>query len=110
MNTLLRDLHTWDTLQVAGRLHKPVKHIIRDPAIMAAIDTNLESALVASLLTLPQAFTTVVRPPYMSHPPLLISSSLPALIRLTPLLLSVILLHSPLVLFLVSAENACCPF
>lgn len=65
VKTLLRDFGTWDTLQVAGRLHKPVQHIITDPAVMAAIDTNLQSALAASLLTLPQAFTTAVRPPFL---------------------------------------------
>jgi translocator assembly and maintenance protein 41 len=62
METLLRDLWTWDTLQVAGRLHKPVRHIIRDPAVMTAINANLEYALAASLLTLPRSFTTAVRP------------------------------------------------
>jgi translocator assembly and maintenance protein 41 len=62
IQTLLRDLSTWDTLQVAGRLHKPVRHVVADPAVMAAADTNLRSALAASLLMLPQTFTTRVRP------------------------------------------------
>ena len=60
VDTLLRDLTTWDTLLVAGRLHKPVNHIVQDNAIMAAISVNLQAALAASLLMLPQGFTTQV--------------------------------------------------
>lgn len=60
VDTLLRDLTAWDTLLVAGRLHKPVIHIVQDKAVMAAVSANLQAALAASLLMLPQGFTTQV--------------------------------------------------
>ncbi len=60
LDTVLRDLTAWDTLLVAGRLHKPVDHIVQDSAVMAAISANLQAALAASLLMLPQGFTTQV--------------------------------------------------
>ena len=50
MDDLLRDLWTWDSLIVAGRLHKPVHHIVRDPAVMKAAAANLNAAMAASLL------------------------------------------------------------
>jgi len=49
----------WTTLYLSGRLHKPVHviHSTHDAAIDAAIRTNLESAMHASLLLLPDYFT-----------------------------------------------------
>ncbi|KAK9902774.1 hypothetical protein WJX75_005730 [Coccomyxa subellipsoidea] len=58
MDDLLRDLWTWDSLIVAGRLHKPVHHIVRDPAVMKAAAANLNAAMAASLLLLPKDFST----------------------------------------------------
>ena len=58
---LLCDLWTWDSLIVAGRLHKPVRHIVRDPAVMKAVAANLSAATAASLLLLPKDFSTTVR-------------------------------------------------
>ena len=49
----------WTTLYLSGRLHKPV-HVIhdsRDQPITAAVKNNLESAIHASLLLLPDTFT-----------------------------------------------------
>lgn len=53
------DLLDWTTLYLSGRLHKPVHviHSTHDAAIDAAIRTNLESAMHASLLLLPDYFT-----------------------------------------------------
>ena len=56
----IRDLRAWDSLLVAGRLHKPVSHIVKDTAVMDAIDGNLQAALAAALLMLPASFTTLV--------------------------------------------------
>lgn len=57
INTLCRDLIDWDTLYLAGRLHKPVK-ILRDhPQVRLASQMNLLSALRTSLLLLPPKFT-----------------------------------------------------
>lgn len=56
---LVSDLLNWDTLYVSGRLHKPVK-IIKKPhssELIQALHTNLCSAVHASLLQLPEAFT-----------------------------------------------------
>ncbi|XP_033646476.1 phosphatidate cytidylyltransferase, mitochondrial-like [Asterias rubens] len=58
-STLSHDLVHWDTLYLSGRLHKPV-HIIKRSSsdrLYNAIRRNLQSALYASLLQLPESFT-----------------------------------------------------
>lgn len=57
LDTLQRDLWTWDTLYLAGRLHKPVKILRDDPVIRLANQTNLISAVRVALLMLPEQFT-----------------------------------------------------
>jgi translocator assembly and maintenance protein 41 len=57
MNTLEKDLTQWDTLYLAGRLHKPVKILRDDPKIRLANQMNLLSALRTALLLLPPDFT-----------------------------------------------------
>ncbi|XP_043207787.1 phosphatidate cytidylyltransferase, mitochondrial-like [Amphibalanus amphitrite] len=56
---LLSDLLDWDTLYVAGRLHKPCR-ILRPPAsddLSTALRLNLQSALHTALLLLPSHFS-----------------------------------------------------
>lgn len=55
--TLLRDLTEWDTLYLAGRLHKPCKILFEEPNIRVANQRNLLSAVRCSLLLLPTTFT-----------------------------------------------------
>jgi translocator assembly and maintenance protein 41 len=55
--TLLRDLTEWDTLYLAGRLHKPVKVLFEEPNLRVANQRNLLSAVRCSLLLLPPTFT-----------------------------------------------------
>lgn len=57
LDTLERDLTQWDTLYLAGRLHKPVKILRDDPKIRLANQINLLSALRTALLLLPPKFT-----------------------------------------------------
>ncbi|KAK3955855.1 mitochondrial matrix Mmp37-domain-containing protein [Pseudoneurospora amorphoporcata] len=57
LDTLERDLTQWDTLYLAGRLHKPVKILRDDPRIRLANQINLLSALRTALLLLPPKFT-----------------------------------------------------
>lgn len=57
MDTLRKDLKSWNTLYVAGRLHKPVKILRDEPQIRFMNQTNLISVLRASLLLLPEKFT-----------------------------------------------------
>ncbi|KAL2134688.1 hypothetical protein VTI74DRAFT_11092 [Chaetomium olivicolor] len=57
LSTLERDLAQWDTLYLAGRLHKPVKILRDDPKIRLANQMNLLSALRTALLLLPPNFT-----------------------------------------------------
>jgi mitochondrial translocator assembly and maintenance protein 41 len=57
LNTLYRDLSDWDTLYLAGRLHKPVKILTEDPNIRLANQRNLMAAVRCSLLMLPEHFT-----------------------------------------------------
>jgi translocator assembly and maintenance protein 41 len=57
LDTLCRDLTQWNTLYLAGRLHKPVK-ILRDhPKVRLANQMNLLSALRVALLLLPERFS-----------------------------------------------------
>ncbi|CAG8362477.1 unnamed protein product [Penicillium salamii] len=57
LDTLCRDLTQWDTMYLAGRLHKPVK-ILRDhPKVRLANQVNLLSALRVALLLLPERFS-----------------------------------------------------
>jgi translocator assembly and maintenance protein 41 len=55
--TLFRDLTEWDTLYLAGRLHKPVKILFEEPNIRVANQRNLLSAVRCALLLLPPTFT-----------------------------------------------------
>ncbi|EAQ87570.1 hypothetical protein CHGG_04189 [Chaetomium globosum CBS 148.51] len=57
LGTLEKDLTQWDTLYLAGRLHKPVKILRDDPKIRLANQMNLLSALRTALLLLPPDFT-----------------------------------------------------
>lgn len=57
LDTLCRDLSTWDTLYLAGRLQKPVKILRDDPRVRLANQVNLISALRTALLMLPSEFT-----------------------------------------------------
>ncbi|KAI1334456.1 mitochondrial matrix Mmp37-domain-containing protein [Xylariaceae sp. FL0016] len=57
LDTLCRDLSEWDTLYLAGRLHKPVKILRDDPRVRLSNQINLLSALRTALLLLPPSFT-----------------------------------------------------
>lgn len=57
LDTLCRDLSEWDTLYLAGRLHKPVKILRDDPRVRLANQINLISAVRTALLLLPSDFT-----------------------------------------------------
>jgi translocator assembly and maintenance protein 41 len=57
VETLRRDLTDWDTLYIAGRLHKPVKILFEEPNIRVANQRNLISAVRCALLLLPHTFT-----------------------------------------------------
>ncbi|KAM7198440.1 Mitochondrial matrix Mmp37 domain containing protein [Naviculisporaceae sp. PSN 640] len=57
LSTLEKDLTQWDTMYLAGRLHKPVKILRDDPRIRLANQMNLISALRTALLLLPPNFT-----------------------------------------------------
>ena len=57
---LCSDLRGWDTLYTAGRLQKPVLTLLGDAEVSAANARNRQSALLTSLLLLPQRFTSQV--------------------------------------------------
>uniref|UniRef100_A0A7S0QSL2 Phosphatidate cytidylyltransferase, mitochondrial n=1 Tax=Pyramimonas obovata TaxID=1411642 RepID=A0A7S0QSL2_9CHLO len=55
--TVLRDLREWTSLYIAGRLHKPVAHLVEDPDLLVANAGNLRTAATCALLLLPECFT-----------------------------------------------------
>lgn len=57
LDTLARDLSTWDTLYLAGRLQKPVKILRDDARVRYANQINLISAVRTALLMLGPSFT-----------------------------------------------------
>jgi len=54
---LISDLTEWETLYIAGRLHKPAKILKSNEKINNAVKTNLEHAINTALLLLPENFT-----------------------------------------------------
>ncbi|PKS07356.1 hypothetical protein jhhlp_005958 [Lomentospora prolificans] len=57
INNLCQDLASWDTLYLAGRLHKPVKILRDNAAVRIANQQNLVGAVRTALLMLPEAFS-----------------------------------------------------
>jgi translocator assembly and maintenance protein 41 len=57
MDTISNDLRKWETLYVAGRLHKPVKILRDEPQLRFLNQANLISVLRAALLLLPEEFS-----------------------------------------------------
>lgn len=57
ISTLREDLKDWNTLYLAGRLHKPVKILRDEPQIRFMNQANLISVLRTSLLLLPETFS-----------------------------------------------------
>lgn len=55
--TLQRDLETWDTLYIAGRLHKPVLGLSCVETLRSSLGANVRAALTLALLQLPGTFT-----------------------------------------------------
>lgn len=54
---LMKDLHNWEHLYTAGRLHKPVSVIKSDEQVWGLVETNRLQALRLAMLLLPQRFT-----------------------------------------------------
>ncbi|KAJ1564607.1 Mitochondrial translocator assembly and maintenance protein 41 [Cladochytrium tenue] len=59
MDRLLRDLTSWETLYVAGRMQKPIKILRGDSRVKLANDSNLANAVRVALLSLPMEFSEV---------------------------------------------------
>ncbi|KAI8592247.1 mitochondrial matrix Mmp37-domain-containing protein [Geranomyces variabilis] len=57
MDRLIRDLHDWETLYLAGRLQKPVKVLRSDARVNLANRRNLRASVRTALLLLPTEFT-----------------------------------------------------
>ncbi|KAI8984411.1 mitochondrial matrix Mmp37 [Mycotypha africana] len=53
---LCKDLIDWETLYLAGRMHKPVKILRDDARVRLANQVNLTEAVRVALLTLPEQF------------------------------------------------------
>lgn len=57
VDTLVHDLLDWESLYIAGRMHKPI-HVLKDePRVRLANQVNLSSAVRAAFLALPETFT-----------------------------------------------------
>lgn len=57
LDTLHNDLTNWETLYLAGRMHKPVRIVQDHPKIQSAQHRNLRSAMSTALLLLPNEFS-----------------------------------------------------
>ncbi|KAJ1986243.1 Mitochondrial translocator assembly and maintenance protein 41, partial [Coemansia thaxteri] len=57
VDTLSSDLLNWDTLYLAGRMHKPTLTLRRDPLMRISKQVNLTHAVRAALLMLPRNFS-----------------------------------------------------
>ncbi|CAG8466009.1 8040_t:CDS:2 [Funneliformis mosseae] len=57
IDKMCKDLLNWETLYLAGRMHKPVKILSDDARVRLAQQVNLASALRTALLLLPKDFT-----------------------------------------------------
>jgi translocator assembly and maintenance protein 41 len=57
VDNLCSDLLNWNTLYLAGRMHKPLRIIKDDPRVRLTQQVNLTSAVRAALLTLPAEFS-----------------------------------------------------
>ncbi|KAG8859652.1 Mitochondrial translocator assembly and maintenance protein 41 [Serendipita sp. 411] len=56
VDNLCTDLLTWNSLYVAGRMHKPLRIIKDDARVRLTQQVNLTSAIRTALLTLPETF------------------------------------------------------
>lgn len=56
IDNLCTDLLTWNSLYVAGRMHKPLRIIKDDARVRLTQQVNLTSAIRTALLTLPETF------------------------------------------------------
>ncbi|KAJ3983626.1 mitochondrial matrix Mmp37-domain-containing protein [Lentinula detonsa] len=57
VDNLCSDLLNWNTLYLAGRMHKPLRIIKDDARVRLTQQVNLTSAVRAALLTLPEHFS-----------------------------------------------------
>lgn len=56
IDNLCTDLLTWNSLYIAGRMHKPLRIIKDDARVRLTQQVNLTSAIRTALLTLPETF------------------------------------------------------
>jgi mitochondrial translocator assembly and maintenance protein 41 len=57
VDNLCSDLLNWNTLYLAGRMHKPIRIIKDDARVRLTQQVNLTSAVRTALLTLPESFS-----------------------------------------------------
>lgn len=57
VDNLCSDLLNWNTLYLAGRMHKPIRIIKDDARVRLTQQVNLTSAIRTALLTLPENFS-----------------------------------------------------
>ena len=57
VDNLCSDLLNWNTLYLAGRMHKPIRIIKDDARVRLTQQVNLTSAIRTALLTLPETFS-----------------------------------------------------
>ena len=56
LDTMKKDLTDWNTLYIAGRLHKPVDTLITNESISLAQNENIAAAMRVAMLLCPQTF------------------------------------------------------
>eukprot|EP00963_Diacronema_lutheri_P007605 scaffold659_cov318-Pavlova_lutheri.AAC.6 len=56
-DTIVEDLKHWRTFYMAGRMQKPVLHLVKSPRMARAVEQNITAATATALLLLPETFS-----------------------------------------------------
>lgn len=56
-DTIVEDLKYWKNFYMAGRMQKPVQHLVESQRVLRATEQNIQAATATALLILPETFS-----------------------------------------------------